>query len=256
MARSHSARRDRRAAGAVLVCVALALAGQALLSVRVRTADAQAAETARGFNLFSTSCASCHGTQAEGIPGKGPSLAGAGPAGVDFMLSTGRMPIADPDATPVRATPRFSRAEIDAIIDYVTSIRPGGPPIPSIDVSAGDLATGNELFQGNCAACHGAAAQGGSVGGGQVAPALDVATPTQIAEALRVGPGVMPRFGPEQLPDEDVESLARYLVFLRSSGNEGGTDLGRVGPVSEGFVAWVVGLGILIVAIRFAGTKT
>ncbi|MDP9242264.1 MAG: c-type cytochrome [Actinomycetota bacterium] len=246
-----SGRHDRRVVGPLLAAVAIAFVLQGL----VGRASGATTRIARGFELYSTSCASCHGPQAAGTL-QGPSLRGVGPAAIDFMLSTGRMPIADPSATPVRMEPRFSSADIEAIIAYVTSLQAGGPAIPSVDVAAGKLELGNQLFQGNCAACHGAAAQGGSVGGGEVAPGLNQATATQIAEALRIGPGVMPRFGTEQITAEDANSLARYVLYLRTHGNEGGLDLGRVGPVAEGFVAWVVGLGILILVIRLTGTKT
>jgi ubiquinol-cytochrome c reductase cytochrome c subunit len=244
-------RRDRRVVGTLLAAIVMAFAVQGLVGM----ASGSVGDVERGFELYSTSCASCHGPQAEGTP-QGPRLQGVGAAAIDFMLSTGRMPLADPSDTPVRMEPRFSPADIDAIVAYVTALRAGGPPIPSVDVEAGKLELGNQLFQGNCAACHGAAAQGGSVGGGEVAPGLNEATATQIAEALRIGPGVMPRFGTEQITDQDANSLARYVLYLRTHGNEGGLDLGRVGPVAEGFVAWVVGLGILLLVIRLTGTKT
>ena len=38
----------------------------------------------------------------------------------------------------MRGEPKFSRPDIDAIISYVTSLQPGGPPIPTVDL-AGDL---------------------------------------------------------------------------------------------------------------------
>jgi ubiquinol-cytochrome c reductase cytochrome c subunit len=255
-------RLDRRVVAMLLGAVGAALAVQVLSSVWAgatsATVPASSPEVQRGFELFSTSCATCHGAGGEGVPGNGPSLVAppVGPAAIDFMLSTGRMPLAYPDAALVRGDPQFSRSEIDAMIAYLSSVRAGGPAIPTVMTADGSLSLGQELFQGNCAACHGAAGEGGSVGGGEVAPSLNVATPTQIGEALLTGPGVMPKFGPEQLSEHEVNSLARYVLWLRDNGDPGGLGIGRVGPVAEGFVAWVVGLGLLFIVIRLTGTKT
>src|SRR5690349_5194316 len=50
------------------------------------------ASAAAGKSLYETSCISCHGRNAQGVPGRGPSLIGVGSAAVDFQVSTGRMP--------------------------------------------------------------------------------------------------------------------------------------------------------------------
>ena len=209
----------------------------------------------RGADLYAAGCASCHGTGGEGTA-VGPPLIGVGPAGVDFMLSTGRMPIADPGQGPSRAPPAYTPEEIEAIVAYVTSLGPGGPAIPAVSPAGGSLSRGRELYTGNCLACHGAGAQGASVGGGQVAPPLDEATAVQIAEAIRFGPGAMPRFGEQQVSQRELNDLVRYVQSLRRTRDPGGLGLGHVGPVLEGLIAWLVGLGLLVVAIRFTGTKT
>lgn len=211
--------------------------------------------TQRGFELYAAGCATCHGVQGEGS-GQGPPLVGVGAAAVDFMLSTGRMPLSDPGEQPSRQRPRYSTEEIAALTAYVTSLGPGGPGIPVVTATRGDLVRGRELYVANCLACHGAGAQGAAVGGGATAPALDASSPVQIAEAARIGPGAMPRFGEEQLSEEDMDSLVRYVLALRSGQDRGGLGLGHVGPVIEGLMAWLVGLGILVLVIRLTGTRT
>jgi ubiquinol-cytochrome c reductase cytochrome c subunit len=166
------------------------------------------------------------------------------------------MPLANPGDQPVRQEPAFTPEEISAVVAYLSRVAPGGPAIPVVSTDGGDLAAGAELYLNNCAGCHGAGASGDSVGGGQIAPALDEATPVQIAEALRIGPGVMPKFGEQTFDNGDVESLSAYLVWLRTNGSEGGLQLGRVGAVAEGLVAIVIGLGLLLLVIRLTGTKT
>jgi ubiquinol-cytochrome c reductase cytochrome c subunit len=234
--------------------LALAVLGQIAWSFRPAPSSAQADLETEGRALYEANCSTCHGLGAQGTE-NGPSLQGVGPASVDFMLRTGRMPLANPADQSVRGEPKFTPLEIDALIAYVASIAPGGEPIPTVDTSAGDLALGAEVFLNNCAGCHGAGASGDSIGGGQIAPSLDPADPTEIGEAVRIGPGLMPRFGPETIDQRELDSLAAYLVWLRDHGDEGGVQLGRVGAVAEGLVAVVVGLGILILVLRLTGAK-
>lgn len=212
--------------------------------------DAQA-----GHALYAEHCSSCHGLVGEGTH-QSPPLIGAGAASVDFMLSTGRMPLADPLQPALRRPPMFSRREIDALIADVASLGYPGPPIPSVDLARGNLVRGQTLFTEACAPCHGADGQGAAVNQGQVAPSLHVATPVQIAEAIRIGPGPMPRFGEKVLDQGDLNSLVRYVYTLRTVPDIGGLGLGHEGPVIEGFVAWLVGLGLMVLVTRLIGTTT
>lgn len=238
----------------LLAAVVGAGVAQALLGPTSGAAqEASEAQIAQGSRLFQQSCASCHGPAGEGTA-DGPALVRAGPAAVDFMLSTGRMPLADPDVQPERQEPAFAPEQIRAIVAFVGSFSAGGTQIPTIDAQAGSLSLGQAAYEGNCAACHGSAGSGDSIGGNQIAPALDRATPLQIAEAIRVGPGPMPRFGSAAVDQRGMDSIARYLLFLRDTRNRGGVGLGRVGPVAEGFVGVVVGLGLLMLVIRYTGT--
>ncbi len=233
----------------------LAFGGQLLWSFRPATTRAFTVQEAEGKALFEANCSTCHGLMAEGTA-DGPSLQGKGAAAVNFMLSTGRMPLANPNAQPVRTPPKFDDEQIAAIVAYLGAIAPGGPAIPVVDPAAGDLSGGSQLFLNNCSSCHAAPAIGDSVGGGQIAPSLGKATATQIGEAIRVGPGVMPPFDPRNLSDEDVNSIARYVLWLRDHGSRGGIQLGRVGAVTEGFAAIVIGLGLLLLVTRLTGSKT
>ena len=233
----------------------LALLGQIAWSFRPEPSRAQTDQQAQGQALYEANCSTCHGLQGEGTA-NGPSLQNAGPAAVDFMLSTGRMPLANPGDQPVRDEPKFTPDQTAAIVAYVETIAPGGEPIPTVDPAAGDLARGAEVFLNTCAGCHGAGATGDSVGGGQIAPTINPADPTQIGEAIRIGPGLMPRFGPETIDQADLDSVAAYLLWIRDHGQDGGLQLGRVGAVAEGLVIVVVGLGLMILFLRLTGAKT
>jgi quinol---cytochrome-c reductase cytochrome c subunit len=216
--------------------------------------EAATAQLDEGRTLFEQSCASCHGPLGAGTP-NGPSLLRVGPASVDFMLSTGRMPLANPGMQAQREEPAFTPEQIRAIVAFIGSFSTGGTPIPVVDAAAGSLGTGMQAYQANCAACHGSSGSGDSIGGNQIAPALDRATALQIAEAIRVGPGPMPRFGETAVDQHQLDSIVRFLLYLREVPNHGGLGLTRVGPVAEGFVGVVIGLGLILLVIRFTGTR-
>jgi ubiquinol-cytochrome c reductase cytochrome c subunit len=170
------------------------------------------------------------------------------------MLTTGRMPLDDPQRQPVRKPPAFNEEEIEQLTEYVATLGPG-PEIPQVDLRSGDLAEGQELYSENCAACHSSAGAGGAVGAGLEAPTLSEATPTELVEAVRIGPGAMPVFDESTLSEEEANSIARYLVYLRESADPGGLGLNRIGPIAEGFVAWMVGVSLLLGVAKWIGEK-
>lgn len=206
-----------------------------------------------GRRLFENACASCHGAGGAGTD-LGPPVIGAGAAGSNFMLTTGRMPLEDPYRQPVRKPAAFDDEEISQINSYVASLGPG-PDIPEVDIDRGDLVRGQQLYSENCAACHSSAGAGGAVGAGLEAPALTHANPVQVVEAMRIGPGTMPVFDERTISEDDANSIARYLAFLAESPDPGGLGIGRIGPIAEGAVTWIVGVGLLVMACRMIGEK-
>lgn len=240
---------------ALVVLAALLTAGAAYAQLTPRlVAPLGPASVQEGHILFDDRCASCHGVDLQGSAGV-PSLRGVGAAALDFFLSTGRMPASVPSLESPHGPPQFDRKQIDAIIAYVTSRYPGGPPIPRLAPPPPGV-DARQVFELNCEACHGVYGQGAVVGYGWVAPPLNAATQTEIAEAVRIGPGMMPRFGPDEIPDAKLDALVRYVVGLHTNTYDpGGWEIGRIGPVAEGFVAWLVGLGTLVGLIRYIGTN-
>ena len=98
-------------------------------------------------------------------------------------------------------------------------------------------------------------AQRGGETAGIVIPSLDSATPTVVGEAVRTGPGAMPAFGPGVVNADGLDAIAGYVDYLKSPDDRGGAPIGRIGPVAEGAVGWVLGLGSLVLFIRWVGTK-
>lgn len=248
-------REARLLARVVRIGLLAALVGQLAWSFRPGPSLAQTDEERLGRDLYESACTTCHGIDGLGTA-NGPSLRAVGTASVHFNLSTGRMPLANPADQPHRRPPVYADEEIAAIVAYLEPIVRGGPDIPDVSIEGADLARGSQLFLDNCAACHGAGATGDSIGGGRIAPTLMVPDPTQIVEAIRIGPGPMPAWTERSLEPADAEAIAAYLVWLRDEGDAGGLQLGRVGAVAEGLVAIVVGLGLILLVIRITGSKT
>ncbi|HET6380087.1 MAG TPA: c-type cytochrome [candidate division Zixibacteria bacterium] len=204
-----------------------------------------------GRRLYLQSCASCHGAEGEGTS-LGPSLVGVGAASADFQLTTGRMPFAGPPGSQARRKPpAFSAEQIDALVAYVASLGPG-PEIPEVTVSEELVPRGAQVYFGNCAPCHGATGNGGAVGGGALAPPLDRATPVQVAEAMLTGPGQMPVF---RFSRQDQDAVASYVDYLQRAEHPGGLSIGGIGPVPEGFVAWVLGMALLLAVVYLIGRR-
>jgi ubiquinol-cytochrome c reductase cytochrome c subunit len=242
-----------------IVCGGLALAQLAAAQDGPASSTAAGAVTAspqlvaRGQQLFTDSCAACHGMNAEGINGRGPSLHGAGALAADFYLQTGRMPLPSPRVQPQRARPAFPQAQIRALVAYVASL--GGPAIPVVHPLRGSLSEGQRLFSLSCAGCHTIQGQGGIVTGATV-PSLAAATPRQIAQAIRIGPYVMPRFGEAELSAAQIDSIARYVQSTQHPEDRGGWGIGRIGPIPEGMVAWLLAVGALLLIARLLGERT
>ena len=250
------------------IVVVLALAGAALavalLTVGASAAPAQvrttttvggaAADVAAGRQLYQVACTTCHGPEGQGAEDRGPSLIGVGAASADFYLSTGRMPLDRPRSQSERKRVAYNKVQIRQLVAYVASLGPG-PPIPEVHPDKGNLAEGNRLYANNCAPCHSSGGAGGALGHAVYAPPLNRSSPLQVAEAIRIGPGAMPVFGKEALDEEQVASIVRYVEYLRHPDDRGGLGLGHLGAIPEGFVAWVVGLGAMLMAVRWIGTK-
>jgi ubiquinol-cytochrome c reductase cytochrome c subunit len=208
----------------------------------------------QGRALYVAGCASCHGFEAQGISGMGPSLENAGALAADFYLSTGRMPLKEePGSQPERAEPAYDPDQIRALVAYVGSL--GGPSIPAVRPEDGNLRRGLQAYTSYCAGCHQIVGEGGVVTGA-VPPALKEATPTQIAEAVRIGPYVMPRFDERTIDDRTLDSIVRYVQLTKDPVDEGGWGIGHLGPIPEGLVAWLIGLAALVLVVRFLGERT
>jgi ubiquinol-cytochrome c reductase cytochrome c subunit len=247
---------------ALVAAVALIVAGPA--------AAAPTTPVQRGQHLYGQYCVACHGADGSGIyrarpigggparaqdeqQGLGPSLRGVGALAADFYLRTGYMPLTRIGLQPRRSRVLFSEAQIQALTAYVASLG-NGPAVPKPHPERGAVGRGLHLFTENCAGCHQVVAEGGLVTGA-VAPPLEDATATQIAEAVRIGPYVMPRFSRAQISDSELDSLIAYVTYAKHPDDRGGWSIGRIGPVPEGLVTWFLAAVALIATCIVIGKR-
>lgn len=251
----HRSRRRRFAYAALIVMVAglfgFLYSGFAPSQSSAANTDPQIEQ---GRQLFLQGCSSCHGLNGEGGV-TAPSLIGVGAAACDFQVSAGFMPAKVHSAETERHPVSYSDGDIEAIAAYCASLGPG-PAIPTnLDYQSAPLAFGGQLFRTNCAQCHNFAGSGGALTYGKSAPSLSSATPREIYEAMLTGPENMPVFGDSQVTPAQKLAIVNYVRTIKTSPNPGGAGLGRIGPVSETAVAWLVGIGVCVVITMWIGSR-
>lgn len=251
----------RRLGAAVRLLAALMLAGGAYTafapSVQAQDTPMSSAAT-DGKALFNESCVSCHGRNAQGVEGRGPSLVGVGSASVEFQVGTGRMPMVRQEAQAPRKPPVFNDDEIRQLGQYVQELG-GGPEVPAGEDlhKGGNLAAGGELFRINCSQCHAFGGGGGALSSGKYAPTLKPATDRQIYAAMLSGPQNMPVFGDNQItPEQKADIIAYIQETLNHNQDPGGFNLGRYGPSTEGLAIFLVGIVALVFTTLWIAGKS
>jgi ubiquinol-cytochrome c reductase cytochrome c subunit len=252
--------------------LSITIAAAALVPAAAAPAAGPGSLVTKGHALFGQYCVACHGLAGSGIPapssgkiGAGPqrlqtqqrvvapSLRGVGAVAADFYLRTGYMPLRDPHQQPSRSPVLFPEQDIRAMVAYVASLG-GGPGIPHPQPQQGSVAVGQKLFVGHCAGCHQIVGEGGYVTGARVPP-LEEATARQIAQAVRIGPYLMPRFSKRQLTDAQLNSLIAYIDYAKHPDDVGGWSLGHLGPWPEGLVTWLIAAAALVALCIVLGKR-
>jgi ubiquinol-cytochrome c reductase cytochrome c subunit len=241
-----------------------------LLALAVAPAAFAAPSVTRGEHLYGRYCVSCHGMNGSGItqareigagPGRAqtqqhavaPPLRGVGARAADFYLRTGYMPLQKLGVQPRRSKVIFDEQQIRSLVAYVASLG-GGPPVPRPHPKRGDISLGQHLFTDHCAGCHQVVAEGGYVTGA-VPPALENATAVQIAEAVRIGPNVMPKFSRKAITPHELDSIVRYVEYTKHPDDRGGWAIGHLGPVPEGLVTFFIGALALVFTCMAIGKR-
>ncbi len=250
----------RRAVTAVAFLTALGTVGvagaQPQTGIVRPTTESATSSPQLGAQLYAGNCSTCHGIAGSGISsprpgaadilGAGPPLRNVGAQAADFYLRTGYMPLGNPREQPEDHRVLFSGKEVRSLVSYVASLG-AGPALPKPDPARGSTSAGLQQFMLHCAGCHQALAEGGFVTGARVPP-LHTVPATQIAEAVRVGPYLMPRFSARQISDAQLNSIIEYVKSTGAPDNRGGWGIGNLGPIPEGLVTWWITIPLLILS--------
>jgi ubiquinol-cytochrome c reductase cytochrome c subunit len=166
------------------------------------------------------------------------------------------MPAADPRSVQAgRKTGRLDAKQALALAAYVNSLDPSYPYIPTPNLKTANVSDGEALFSLNCAACHTIEGDGDALALDTYAPSLRHIPAYQVVEAIRTGPGNMPRFT-GNLSDAQVRDIVKYVTTeIQHPNNPGGFGLGGLGPVAEGFVGLALGVGILALVGFWVGER-
>jgi mono/diheme cytochrome c family protein len=186
---------------------------------------------ATGADIYSSSCAGCHGAQGQG--GVGPSLIDAPAAVVVIRAIT-----ANGAGTMPGFADQLTDSQIDLISAYVASLAPSTPADDpgtedddDDDESDSSVITdpGQSLYVANCASCHGADGTGGS------ASELDrFYESDDLISLINRGPGDMPPFA-ELLSEAEIQLIADHVSrFADATPAVAGTSNGNasVAPVA------------------------
>jgi ubiquinol-cytochrome c reductase cytochrome c subunit len=250
-----------------LLAVAVVLAIAALrpahpARAQQRDPDAPtAAELTEGAELYAVFCASCHGSDGlggvvEGTGRRAPALAERPDEVtvpyVDLVVRVGRMPPAgDPFDNRARNRDVIDERERELLVAYLTREFDLEGEIPN--PPEGEARRGLEVYDTNCAQCHGSTGAGGVAGRGAYTPQINQYPPVTIAEAIRVGPFQMPQFDRTTISDQEVGDIAAFLDHVQE---ESGTPLFRLtelNPVYASAYVFVLALVILASVVWIAG---
>jgi cytochrome c oxidase cbb3-type subunit 3 len=182
-----------------------------------------------GAAVFRTNCATCHGSGAGGVEGKGyPNLLdndwlwGGTLEAIHTTVTHGIRNTTDPDAR-LSEMPKFGTDElltaeqIGQVVDYVLQIA-------GRDHDAALAAAGQQIFADNCAACHGDDGKGNrDLGAPNLTDAIwlygsdrDTVTATVAGARYGVMPawGTAPEGGRPRLTEDQIRAVAVYVHSL------------------------------------------
>jgi ubiquinol-cytochrome c reductase cytochrome c subunit len=181
-----------------------------------------------GGSIYEQNCQSCHGAQGEG--GVGPSLQdqdSVEAVAQQVRVGGGGMPAFEGVLTDQQIS-EVATFVVEQIAGEeppapTTAPSPTGAPSPTASPSPPGELSGRQIYQQNCAQCHGVNGEGGI--GPNIQDITDVA---RAEQAVRTGPGAMPSFE-GVLTDEQISAVARFVAEeLGEAPGEGVT--ARTGP--------------------------
>jgi len=150
---------------------------------------------AGGDELFASNCARCHGDDAGGLPPppgerRRPAVRCASPSWIADALATGR-------AAAMPSFPGVVASDVAALVSFLDA------------TCTQNGRSGFDLYDGNCATCHGADAGGGRNALGVIGPDVRCSVESEFLDRISDGEGDMPAF-PELVPD--APAIAAFVA--------------------------------------------
>lgn len=176
----------------------------AAFSVALQTPAGAAGSPERGAEVYDASCATCHGTDAEG--GVGPNLTRTTLPTVELDSI-----VRDGQGTMSGFASVLAADDITSVIAFIDSIRVVREQQPTLsDPSL--VAGGARLFTDNCSQCHGPDASGGA------GPALSssLLTDAELVSVVSNGRGAMPGFS-AILDAASIDAVVAYVDAARAA---------------------------------------
>jgi len=65
----------------------------------------------------------------------------------------------------------------------------------------------------------------------------------------------MPKFGDKIITSREKLDIIKWIKAAQNEPSLGGASMGRVGPVTEGLLGWILGLGLLVGIAVWLATK-
>ena len=181
----------------------------------------------RGRELFVTGCSSCHGLDGRGVDDarrRRPGTVARALRGRLRLLHAHDRPHAPqrPGGQPGPQGPRLRDRPRSPHWSPTSPASGDGPPIPDVDIAAGDLAVGGVLYRENCQAVPQRDRRGRRA---ELRPGRPVALagdphPGRRGDPHRTGPDAACS-GPRRSRERQVDSIARYVRLPRGSRRPG-----------------------------------
>ena len=219
------------------------------------------ARISQGQHVFRTTCALCHGQDAQGIVRLGKPLRNSAYVQehtndeLFSLISTGRLPTNPENTTgvvmPARGNQNLSDEQLESVIVYLRAIQDPFQPtvslddwiVETVDADSGEQMAGlvgvsqglgHDLFISSCSACHGPSGQGMEGLGKPLASSEFVASKTdqELMNFIKsgrpmwdaentTGVDMPPKGGNPALTDEQLADIVKYIRALHKQSASG-----------------------------------
>ena len=164
------------------------------------------------------------------------------------------MPLAEQGPQAKRKQTLYTDLEVRKLSAYIQSVG-GGPDIPTVDLTDAEPAARRRALPHQLRLLPQLRRLRRRADLRQVRPRARPgdADPDRLGDALR--PRVHAGVRLDDVRQAERDSIVRYVKYVTNAQDPGGNRIGHLGPIPEGLVAWLVGIGGLIGVTLWIGAK-